>query len=232
MRLALRKVLPDLPSGHAQAVIGLTLAALFLFSRKHLPLEPVGRVLARGWGKAPYFQPLSTLVGDMATTIGTSTNLIVVSVSRDLGGPDFAMFDFALPAAIAGGVTILAVVVSSAAFGLMPIAIAALAGVCVMLLTRCLSFESALRAISPAVFFIVAASLALGTALVETGATAYITEGFLALTAGASPMAYKTNLLVMSAGNYRFGEFVKVGVPLTILMWLTLTWVLAAIYFP
>jgi di/tricarboxylate transporter len=36
----------------------------------------------------------------------------------------------------------------------------------------------------------------------------------------------------MSAGNYRFGEFVKVGVPLTILMWLTLTWVLAAIYFP
>lgn len=36
----------------------------------------------------------------------------------------------------------------------------------------------------------------------------------------ATPMAYQTNLLVMSAGNYRFAEFVKVGVPLMVLMWL------------
>jgi di/tricarboxylate transporter len=35
----------------------------------------------------------------------------------------------------------------------------------------------------------------------------------------------------MSAGNYTFGEFVKVGVPLTFLMWVTLSWVLGAIYF-
>ena len=46
----------------------------------------------------------------------------------------------------------------------------------------------------------------------------------------ATPMAYKTNLLVMSAGNYRFSDFVKVGTPLTIIMWLVLTYVLAAIY--
>lgn len=46
----------------------------------------------------------------------------------------------------------------------------------------------------------------------------------------ATPMANKTNLLVMSAGNYSFSDFVKVGVPLTILMWLTLTWVLSAMY--
>lgn len=48
----------------------------------------------------------ATLVGGMATTIGTSTNLLVVSVARDLGLPEFGMFDFALPAAIAGGVAI------------------------------------------------------------------------------------------------------------------------------
>ena len=47
----------------------------------------------------------------------------------------------------------------------------------------------------------------------------------------ATPMAYKTNLLVMSAGNYTFAEFVKVGVPLTLLMWVTLTWVLSEMYF-
>lgn len=35
----------------------------------------------------------------------------------------------------------------------------------------------------------------------------------------ATPMAYQTNLLVMHAGGYRFLDFVRVGVPLAILMW-------------
>ena len=34
----------------------------------------------------------------------------------------------------------------------------------------------------------------------------------------ATPMAYQTNLMVMSAGGYRFSDFVKAGVPLTALM--------------
>ena len=139
-------------------------------------------------------------------------------------------------------------------------------------------------------FFIVVASLALGHALIATGATDYVTSLFLSATRGASPtvilsalmlllavltnmisnnaaavigtpiaigiaaqlglpaepfvlavlfganmsyatpMAYKTNLLVMSAGNYSFADFVRVGVPLTLIMWLTLTWVLSSMY--
>jgi di/tricarboxylate transporter len=50
---------------------------------------------------------LATLVGGMSTTIGTSTNLLVVAVAADMGLPRFGMFDFFLPAAIAGGVGIL-----------------------------------------------------------------------------------------------------------------------------
>jgi di/tricarboxylate transporter len=34
----------------------------------------------------------------------------------------------------------------------------------------------------------------------------------------------------MNAGNYRFMDFVKVGVPLTILLWATLTMVLPWLY--
>jgi di/tricarboxylate transporter len=45
-----------------------------------------------------------------------------------------------------------------------------------------------------------------------------------------TPMAYKTNLLVMSAGGYTFSDFVRVGTPLTILLWLVLTAVLAIAY--
>ncbi|GGY52275.1 membrane protein [Parvularcula lutaonensis] len=46
----------------------------------------------------------------------------------------------------------------------------------------------------------------------------------------ATPVAYQTNLLVMGPGHYRFGDFIRVGVPLTILLWLTYI-VVAPFYF-
>ena len=49
---------------------------------------------------------MATLVGGMSTTIGTSTNLLVVSVAADLGMPRFQMFDFIVPAAVAGSAAI------------------------------------------------------------------------------------------------------------------------------
>jgi di/tricarboxylate transporter len=185
----------------------------------------------------------------------------------------------------------LAVVVVLAASGIMPIAVSAVAGAVVLVTTRTLNLASALRAISPSVFFVVVASLALGAALIATGATAYVTQLFLDLTRGAgptvvlsalmlllailtnvvsnnavavigtpiavsiaaqlglpaepfvlavlfganmsyaTPMAYQTNLLVMSAAKYRFKDFLRVGIPLTLLMWITLTWVLSTLYF-
>ena len=45
-----------------------------------------------------------------------------------------------------------------------------------------------------------------------------------------TPMGYQTNLLVMSAGGYRFSDFVRVGLPLQLLVWLALSWALATIY--
>ena len=218
---------------------------------------------------------------EQLSAIKQSTEFLVLDSSIDLPSTDKANT----------ALLILASVVVLAATGILPIAISALAGVCIMLLTRCLSPGVAIRAISPSVYFVVVVSLALGMALQETGATAYITDVFLALTAGAAPvvvlsalmallaimtnvisnnaaavigtpigvgiavslnlpaepfvlavlfganmsyatpMAYKTNLLVMSAGNYSFSDFLRVGVPLTVLMWATLTWVLSVMYF-
>ena len=37
----------------------------------------------------------------------------------------------------------------------------------------------------------------------------------------ASPIGYQTNLLVMGPGHYRFADFLKAGLPLMLLMWLT-----------
>ncbi len=50
---------------------------------------------------------LATIIGGMSTTIGTSTNLLVVGISQDLGMHVFTIFEFVLPVAIVGGVGIL-----------------------------------------------------------------------------------------------------------------------------
>ena len=210
-----------------------------------------------------------------------NAHFLVLDASRDLPRTSKAPLALAL----------LVAVVALAATDVMPIAVSATLGALIMLVTGCLGLGTAIRAISPSVFFVVAASLALGSALVDTGATAYLTDVFLFATSSwqpmyilsalmlvlavltnvvsnnaaavigtpiaigianslalppepfilavlfganmsyATPMAYKTNLLVMSAGQYRFSEFVKVGTPLTVLMWVTLTIVLSLIYF-
>ncbi len=49
----------------------------------------------------------ASIVGGMATTIGTSTNLLVVNVAADMGMDRFNMFDFAGPVLIAGFVATL-----------------------------------------------------------------------------------------------------------------------------
>ncbi len=50
---------------------------------------------------------LATIIGGMSTTIGTSTNLLVVGIVNDMGIRTFDMFDFMMPVVIVGGVGIL-----------------------------------------------------------------------------------------------------------------------------
>ncbi|MFK8012939.1 MAG: SLC13 family permease [Marinicellaceae bacterium] len=60
--------------------------------------SPAGTLLPMG---------MATLLGGMATTIGTSTNLLVVKVAEDLGVPKFGMFDFVMPVIITSIVAII-----------------------------------------------------------------------------------------------------------------------------
>jgi di/tricarboxylate transporter len=46
----------------------------------------------------------------------------------------------------------------------------------------------------------------------------------------ATPMAYQTNLLVMNAAGYSFRDFIRVGLPLVLLMLVTLSWLLVRHY--
>ena len=46
----------------------------------------------------------------------------------------------------------------------------------------------------------------------------------------ATPIGYQTNLLIMSAGGYRFSDFLRVGLPLTLLMWIVFSFTLPMLY--
>jgi di/tricarboxylate transporter len=45
-----------------------------------------------------------------------------------------------------------------------------------------------------------------------------------------TPIGYQTNLLIMGAGNYRFSDFVRVGLPLAVIMWISLSIILPILY--
>ena len=178
---------------------------------------------------------------------------------------------------------IFAGVVLLAALHVIPIAIAALTGSIVMLATGCVKFDRLGRALSAKVIVLVAASIALGRALLETGAAEWLGISMALLMQGlpaavvlaaimafatlltnfssntaaaavgtpisvslaeqlaipaeplvlavlfgcnlcyATPIAYQTNILIMSAGGYHFRDYVRAGLPLVLLMICTLS---------
>ena len=181
-------------------------------------------------------------------------------------------------------------IVLTAALGILNIAVSATAGALLMLVSKCINWRQATKALSVPVIMIVVTSLALGLAMQITGGSEFIANGFVALTQGAAPaiiisalmllmavftnvisnnaaavigtpiavniaqslgqpaepfvlavlfganmsyatpMAYKTNLLIMSAGNYKFSDFLRVGIPLTLIMWLVYSIILPLLY--
>ena len=176
---------------------------------------------------------------------------------------------------------IMACVIIPVFLGWMPIALTAIAGATVMVLTGCLRMEDAYRAIEWRAVFLIAGMLPLGTAMQSSGAASYLTSAFMsligdqgpwvvigglyivtslattiiptsalvvlmspiaiqssvemgispytammaiAMAASASftsPISHPANVLVMGPGGYRFVDYLKVGIPLAFVVFVT-----------
>ncbi len=209
-----------------------------------------------------------------------SENLLILEGAKEL--PRTAKAPLAL-AIMVGAVV-------PASIGLVPIAISALAGAIVMLVTGCVRFDRIGRALSAEVIVLVAASIAIGRLVLDSGAAEWL-SGVIAIglqylpAAGvlaavmlfvtvltnfasnttaaavgtpiafslaqklgipveplvlavlfgcnlcyATPVAYQTNMLIMSAGDYNFGDYAKTGLPLVAIMIVTLSGLLVLRY--
>ena len=182
-------------------------------------------------------------------------------------------------------------VVAAAGFGLVPIYIGALIGVIALLATRTVLVNNLGRALKADVVLLIAASLALGKAVTDTGVAEAIgsliadhtavlppalTLGIMMVTMAlmtnfisnnaaaavgtplaifvaqqlglspepfvlavlfgcnlsfATPMGYQTNVLIMATANYRFSDYLKVGLPLVAILATVLSYALSARYF-
>ncbi len=90
------------------------------------------------------------------------------------------------------------------AAGILPVAIAALAGATLMVLTRCLTIEAAHRAIEWKSVFLIACMLPLGAAMQGTGAAQWLASGMIGAAAPFGVWTLLTGLYVLTAAATAF----------------------------
>ncbi|MBL8187488.1 MAG: SLC13 family permease [Acidobacteria bacterium] len=91
-------------------------------------------------------------------------------------------------------------VVGIAALGILPIVTAAVAGCAVLMLTGCLPPRDAYQAIDLSLVFLLAGTLALGTALEKTGITTMLANGLAAMTGVTGPYVVLACFFLVAVG--------------------------------
>lgn len=144
-------------------------------------------------------------------------------IARLRGRPDLMLLDASLtvhqsrlaPIALA----IMGTVLFVAATQMLPIHVAAFLGVVAMLVTGCVGFEGVGRALSLEVVLLIASSVALGQALVSTGAAAWVASGVAAVVAGLPPAAQVAIFMAFAAFLTNFvsnAATASVGTPIAV----------------
>lgn len=96
---------------------------------------------------------------------------------------------------------LMALILIPVLLGWTPIAIAAVTGAALMVLTGCLSMDEAYRAIEWKAVFLIAGMLPLGAAMEQTGAARMLAEGVVTLTGSLGPLAVIAGLFVLTSAT-------------------------------
>jgi len=134
-----------------------------------------------------------------------------------------ASLALSLALVITGGAAFIAQVAASAATGLPPLAVLS-ATILLMAMMSSVISNSAAAVIGTPIAIELARQLGLPPEPFVLAVMFGVNMGY------ATPMADNCNLLVYSAGSYSFKDFLRVGLPLTLIMWLALSWVLPRFY--
>ncbi|MFP6747984.1 MAG: SLC13 family permease [Alphaproteobacteria bacterium] len=147
--------------------------------------------------------------GDVLLVLGPRDRVTALRFSREVLLIEWSVLELPLRHHAKRALAVFAAVVALAATGIVPIAIAALAGALGMITLGCLNVRQAARAVDRQVVFLVAAALAMGSALQATGGAAYLAQHMISAMAGMGPalvlsalfalVAVMTNLLSNSA---------------------------------
>jgi len=256
-------------------LVGKTLRELHFRAKYGLSVLAIWR---EGQAYRSNLRDMALRFGDALLLYGSRENLNMLGKE-----PDFVVLTEEAQEAPRRDKTLLSVLVMVAVLlpvilGWLNIAIAAVVGVVLMILTGCLTIEEAHRSIEWKAIFLIAGMLPLGIALQNTGAANFLAQemvnlvggwGPIAILAGLfilaalasqvmpnpavavllapialntasdlgispfpllmavavsasaaflSPVGHSANIMVMGPGGYRFGDYIKVGLPLTLVV--------------
>jgi di/tricarboxylate transporter len=221
--------------------------------------------------------------GDVLLIAGRGDDITALRSNRDIIFLEWSAIELPTISHANRARLIFSGVILTAASGVVPIVIAAVAGAALMIWTGCLNIRQATRGVDQRIFLLIGTSLALGLALEATGGASYLATTLVKSLSGSSipiymsafflfvaaltnvlsnnatavlmtpiavstafqlnvdplifvytvifaancsfvtPISYQTNLLVMGPGQYEFKDFMRVGTPLLIVIWLTYT---------
>ncbi len=176
-------------------------------------------VAAAGTGLAPI---------SVAALIGTGLVLLTGCLSwrgvgQALSAPVIMIIVASLALGLAltrtGGADYLAQVMVAASAGLPPVAVMSALMLVMAVLSNVVSHNAAA---------VIGTPIAIGIAQnLGVAPEAFVLAVMFGANMGyATPIGYQTNVLIMNAGGYRFVDFLRVGTPLVLLMWLALTFLL------
>lgn len=125
--------------------------------------------------------------GDVLLIVGTRSSVRGLRTSRDVLLLEWSATEIPDVSNARKAQLILGGTVLSAAFGIVPISIAAVVGAFAMILSGCLNIRQGSRAIDRQIFLLVGAALALGSALEFTGGATFIAHQVITLFDGLGP---------------------------------------------